>query len=184
MNMRIFFPYGKAPFNYGSWGVSNNNHGNNSYQPLAFGVTQHGNNSRISPCNWPGGSGHLMRNCHDLVQELMKHAKNRHQYGCPQPTFHSHVVSEEVANNTDSFENIYVVDVFDIALIFLDLEQVDITWLVDSGAFEHVMIFLFFIFFKFKSPFNSWCSFHCHMPPTWNRRQRLCDPFKDWWNKI
>ncbi len=73
----------------------------------------------------------------------MERAKNRHQYGCPQPTFHSHVVSEEVANNIDSFEDIYVVDVFDIALIFLDLEKVDITWLVDFGAFEHVMRFYF-----------------------------------------
>ncbi len=78
MKMQNFSPYGKAPFNYGSWGVSNNNHGSNNYQPLTFGVTQHGNHSCIGPCNWHGGSGHLMQNCHDLVPELMKRAKNHH----------------------------------------------------------------------------------------------------------
>jgi len=79
-----------------------------------------------------------MQNCHDLVLELMKHAKNCHQYGCPQPTFHSHVVNEEVDNNIDSFEDIYVIDVFDIALTSLDLEKVDITWLINFCVFKHV----------------------------------------------
>jgi hypothetical protein len=80
-----------------------------------------------------------MQNCHDLVQELVKHAKNHHQHGCPQPTSHPHVVSEEVVNNIDNFEDISVVDVFDIVLTFLDLEKTNTTWFVDFGASERVM---------------------------------------------
>lgn len=59
-------------------GGSSNNHGNNNYRPSTFGVTQHGNHSRIGLCNYCGGWGHLMRNCHDLVHELVKHANNCH----------------------------------------------------------------------------------------------------------
>ncbi len=60
------------------------------------------------------------------MQELVKHTKNHHQHGGPQPKFHSHAVSEEVANNTNSFEDIYVEDVFDIAFTYLDLEKSNI----------------------------------------------------------
>ncbi len=53
----------------------------------------------------------------------MKRANNHHQHGGPQSTFHSHAVSEEVANNINSFEDIYDVHVFDIALTYLDLQN-------------------------------------------------------------
>ncbi len=48
----------------------------------------------------------------------MKRTKNRHQHGGPQPKFHSHVIKEEVANNTNSLENIFATNVFEIALTF------------------------------------------------------------------
>ncbi len=51
----------------------------------------------------------------------MRHTNYHHQHSGPQPTFHSHVVSEEVAKNTNSFEDIYAMNVFDIALTYLDL---------------------------------------------------------------
>jgi hypothetical protein len=53
----------------------------------------------------------------------VKRTKNCHQHGGPQPTFHSHAISEDVANNINSFENIFVIDVFEIALTLLNLEK-------------------------------------------------------------
>jgi hypothetical protein len=61
-----------------------------------------------------------------LAQELVRHTNNHHQHSGPQPTFHSHAVSEEVANSTNSFEDIYAINVFDIALTYLDLEKSNI----------------------------------------------------------
>ncbi len=110
----------------GGGGGSRSGHGRNNYWPLASRATQLGNHSHVGPCNWCGGWGYFMWNCHDLVQELVKHTKNHHQHGGPQPKFHSHAVSEEVANNTNSFEDIYVEDVFDIAFTYLDLEKSNI----------------------------------------------------------
>jgi len=80
-----------------------------------------------------------MQNCHDLVQKLVKHVKNCPHHGCPQPTFHSHAVSEEIINNTDNLKDIFVVNVFNIALTFLDLERADTAWLLDFNASKHVM---------------------------------------------
>jgi hypothetical protein len=59
-----------------------------------------------------------MQNCHDLVQELVKRTKNCHQHGGPQPKFHLHVINEEVANNTNNLKDIFVTNVFEIALTF------------------------------------------------------------------
>jgi len=67
-----------------------------------------------------------MQNCHDLVQELVKGAKNCHQHGGPQFTLHSCVVNEEVANTINSLKNIFAIDVFEIILTFIDLEKLDI----------------------------------------------------------
>jgi hypothetical protein len=64
-----------------------------------------------------------MQNCHDLVQELVKRAKNCHQHGGPQLTFHSCVVNEEVANNINSFEDIFAINVFEITFTFIDLKK-------------------------------------------------------------
>jgi hypothetical protein len=51
------------------------------------------------------------------MHEHVKRTNDHHKHGGPQPTFHSHAVSEEVANNTNSFKDIYVVNAFDISLI-------------------------------------------------------------------
>jgi hypothetical protein len=62
---------------------SSSGHGSNNYQPLAFGVAQLNNHNHVDPCNQCGGWGHFMQNCHDLMQELVKHTNNHHQHGGP-----------------------------------------------------------------------------------------------------
>jgi hypothetical protein len=64
---------------------------------------------------------------------------NHHQHGDPQPTFHLHAVNEKVANNINSFKDIFVIDVFEIAFTFLNLEKLDIDWFVKSIISKCVM---------------------------------------------
>ncbi|KAG0572663.1 hypothetical protein KC19_VG114900 [Ceratodon purpureus] len=106
------------------------NQGRNSHQGESSG------GGRIGPCNWCGEMGHLLRNCIDLTQEMVKRSKDRRNRSNVPRTLHSNVVIEEV--EPASFDSACV-DVFDVALSSLDLEKEDHSWLIDYGCSGHVI---------------------------------------------
>jgi hypothetical protein len=92
-------------------------------------------------CNWCGSPTHLMRNCHDLAQEISRRARDRqHPTHSSQssrsnaPVYHSHLL---MADSPDPTSDGDPVDVFDVALAGIDLEQ-EGSWIMDSGCSKHV----------------------------------------------